>query len=358
MECFKLKTTNCKAIQKWWWDASLRQAKPLSLSLFNAWKNDNFREGSPCHAEYISAKNSFKNLVRFKKKEAAGSFNNNLLESLKHCQPHKFWKLWNANAPGKANSRNSKFKFQNLNDDLEIANHLAASHEANCCPKNNDLNNRLKEKFFANKAAQNEHSYFSHAMLTIDHVDKAIQKIENNSTSGYDNIHIEHFKLAHPSVIFILKSIFNIFISIGEVPSDFGLGLVTPIPKFQGHKINVSAEDFRSITINVIPSKKFEHSIASFFDQLITPDRQFGFKRGFSCTLALSQVRNTIQYFNRRGSTINLGFIDVKKAFDSANFWGILLLLQKHHIHPITPYGKLWNLHYCNVVTQLVSLID
>ena len=90
-------------------------------------------------------------------------------------------------------------------------------------------------------------------------VEEAIKKIANNTASGTDNINIEHFKFAHPSVITILKSIFNIFLSLGEVPIDFGAGLVTPMPKFSGHKIKVCADDFRGITLNPIASKIFEH---------------------------------------------------------------------------------------------------
>ena len=142
------------------------------------------------------------------------------------------------------------------------------------------------------------------------------------------------------------KLILNIVIDIGEVPSAFGLGLVTPIPKFKGNKKSVCPDDFRGITINVMESKIFEHSIISYFDNLITSDRQFGFKKGLDCSHAIHLVRNTINYFNSRGNTVNLGFIDVKKAFDKASFWGILLLLHEKHI----------NLHIINVLEFWFSI--
>lgn len=49
---------------------------------------------------------------------------------------------------------------------------------------------------------------------------------------------------------------------------------------------------------------------------------------------AIADVKNTINYFNKRGSTVNLGLIDIRKAFDKVSFWGILLLLQRKKIHP------------------------
>ena len=127
--------------------------------------------------------------------------------------------------------------------------------------------------------------------LSTDQIDKAIHKIGDNSASGYDNICIEHFKLAHPSVTVILQLILNIFITLGEVPIPFGLGIVTPIPKFKGNKRSVNSDDFRTITINVMASKIFEHSILSYFSNISTCDRQFGFKKGLSCSHAIHLIK-------------------------------------------------------------------
>ena len=170
--------------------------------------------------------------------------------------------------------------------------------------------------------------------LSVEEVDKAILKISNDCSPGHDSICIQHFKWTHSSIVVILQIILNIFLSIGEVPSAFGLGIVTPIPKFKGNKTTVTPEDFRSITINVIASKIFEHSILRYFENLTSSERQFGFKKGASCSHAIHLVRNSINYFIKGGNTINLGFVDVRKAFDRANFWGILNLLLRKNINP------------------------
>ena len=141
-----------------------------------------------------------------------------------------------------------------------------------------------------------------------------MNKIANNTAAGFDNICIEHFKLAHPSVIFILKTIFNIFISLGEVPMDFGCGIVTPIPKFKGRKSHVSADDFRGITLTPIASKIFEHCLIIFLSNLHSSNRQLGFKKNVGCSHAINTLKNTALYFNKRGNTINLCFIDIKKS--------------------------------------------
>ena len=212
------------------------------------------------------------------------------------CNSNKFWQIW------KANFKTSKgvgyYKFDGLTSDIEIANYLAQNHSLNCSPNNTSLNENLKQKFLSWNSSHGNVPFSTQISLSSVQIENAISKISNNTTSGSDNICIEHFKFAHPSIIIILKSIFNIFLSMGEVPSDFGLGLVTPIPKFKGHKKNVSADDFRGITLNVMSSKIFEHAISCFLSNISSSERQFGFKKGSSCSHALQQVKNTIQFFN------------------------------------------------------------
>jgi hypothetical protein len=121
-------------------------------------------------------------------------------------------------------------------------------------------------------------------------------------------------------------------ISTGIVPDDFGVGITTPIPKFKGSKKTVSADDYRGITICPIISKIFEHCIINFID-CKTSNRQFGFKKEVGCINSLHTLRKVINYFNTRKSTVNVGVIDLKKAFDKCNSFGILCMLQKRSVN-------------------------
>ena len=212
---------------------------------------------------------------------------------------------------------------------------MASQHKLNCSPHTEAKNEAFRAKFLANNLAHKTAIFYPNISITTVMIENAINKIANHSAPGLDDICIEHFKFAHPSVIAILKSLFNIFLSLGEVPSDFGIGLVSPIPKFKGHKIKVEADDFRGITLNSIVSKKFENCILPSLNNLTTSKRQFGFKKGTSCTHALHQLKNTIQCFNKRGHTVNLGLIDIRKAFDKVSYWGILTLLQTKLVNPV-----------------------
>jgi len=66
---------------------------------------------------------------------------------------------------------------------------------------------------------------------------------------------------------------------------------------------------------------------------LKTSERQFGFKKNVGCYNSIHTVRKVIKYFNNRNSTINVGSIDLSKAFDKTNIYGILCLLQEKNVN-------------------------
>ena len=162
---------------------------------------------------------------------------------------------------------------------------------------------------------------------------KPLIKFGFNKTAGIDDLTIEHIKYAHPSLIKILAKCFDIYAHCGSVPDDFGRGVMKPIPKFKGVKKNCNVDDFRGITICSIISKIFEHCILRHFNEITTSIRQFGFKKNSSCHMAIYSVKRVINYFNDRGSTVAVGSIDLRKAFDKVNHYGLLCTLQQKHIN-------------------------
>ena len=115
--------------------------------------------------------------------------------------------------------------------------------------------------------------------ISVEIIDQAIGKIANNTASSHDGIAIEHLRFAHPSVIVILSKLFNICLRLGVLPQEFCMGIVTPIPKFNSSKKEVSADDFRGISVNPIVSKIFEHCLLPFLDNLTTSNRQYGLRK-------------------------------------------------------------------------------
>jgi len=330
---WKISTSATKLNKKWWFDADLREAKFNSIHFFKIWVSEGSIPNSQAFTNYTNAKNVFKKLVRSKKVKSKCSLSNNLFNSLKNSRGQKFWHIWRS--VFKSKSTHPKFKFDGTNNDSDIANLLANAHQTNCSPNSETLNQKFKNEYLASKNSYRGAEHLFPVSISTEMVDKAIFQIKEKSTPGHDNIVIEHLRFAHPSVISILKDIFNICLFLGEVPSDFYKGVVTPIPKFKTHKVKVNSDDFRGITLNVICSKVFEHCLLVHLSCLKTSERQFGFKKGLSCHHIFNLLKNTISHFVSKGNTINLGLIDVKKAFDKVNIWGLLLHLQKSHVDPM-----------------------
>ena len=119
------------------------------------------------------------------------------------------------------------------------------------------MHNKFKTKYLSQKQSQT--NTVNQPRINVHSVNSAIERIGLNKAAGFDHITIEHIIYAHPSIVIILSSLFVFMIFKGMVPDDFGVGVTTPIPKFKGNKKNISADDYRGITICPVISKIFEH---------------------------------------------------------------------------------------------------
>ena len=255
-----------------------------------------------------AARKKYKYLIHGKKIESKKRITQKLQDTLYNASSkNTFWKIWKGSFNSSNASNNTTVN--DSGDKFDVANIFAENFQKACTPNDHPTNDRFKQQYFQNKKNYaNNFSDFTD--ITVETVDNAIIKMSLNKASGLDNLSIEHIKYAHPSIVVILSKLFNLFAYCGIVPDDFGLGVTKPIPKFKGIKKCCTTDDFRGITICPIISKIFEHCLLSNFNEFSTSDRQFGFKTGSSCHMAIHSVKKVIKYFNDKGSTINIGAID------------------------------------------------
>ena len=64
----------------------------------------------------------------------------------------------------------------------------------------------------------------------------------------------------------------------------------------------------------------------------MSSDNQFGFKKGVGCSYAIRTVRGIVDNYVSKGNTANLCAIDISKAFDRVNHFGLLSKLMKRLI--------------------------
>ena len=119
----------------------------------------------------------------------------------------------------------------------------------------------------------------------------------------------------------------------GYVPDEFGVGVTFPIPKGSvGRKLLV-LEDFRGITVSPIISKILEKCLIERFSKYLwSDDHQFGFKKDCGCSHAIYALKSVMNNFSANGSTINICFLDVSKAFDRVNHFSLFSKLMNRNV--------------------------
>jgi len=129
-----------------------------------------------------------------------------------------------------------------------------------------------------------------------------------------------------------LYKLFNAILSCGYVPNCFGKGIIIPLVKDKSADIT-DINNYRDITLSSVISKVFEMCLVELFsDYLQTSDLQFGFKKQLGCSNAIYALSSVIEFFTKNGSTINACFLDLSKAFDKVNHYGLYLKLMKRGI--------------------------
>ena len=83
---------------------------------------------------------------------------------------------------------------------------------------------------------------------------------------------------------------------------------------------SVTVDDFRGISISPAISIVFEHCIL------------FGFKRNSSCSHAIYSMKRVVDYYVKFVSTVNLCALDISKAFDKMNRYGLFIKLMKKSV--------------------------
>ena len=94
------------------------------------------------------------------------------------------------------------------------------------------------------------------------------------------------------------------------------------------------SDNYSGITLSPVISKLFEMVVMSLYEKQLSSDSlQFGFKKQSSCSHALFTVRNTVQHYVKNGCTVSICALDLSKAFDKVDHFGLLQLLMNRHTY-------------------------
>ena len=158
-------------------------------------------------------------------------------------------------------------------------------------------------------------------MILNNLISEAIKKLECDKSAGPDGVHAEAIKYAHPRMHVLLSFCFSLCFTHGYMPANMIETTIVPIIKNKCGNL-ADSNNYRPIAIATIVSKLFESVILYKFEEfLYTCDNQFGFKSKHSTELCIYTLKEFIDYYKQRSTTVFVTFLDASKAFDKINYW-------------------------------------
>jgi hypothetical protein len=319
---------------KSWWSVDLKNLKSKAMQSHKIWES----AGKPKHGPLFDLKTrdklAYKQEIRQSKNKEDACVSDSLHEALLNKSNNIFWKTWNNKLSKKYKT---KIDVDCAGSDFEIATKFASYFQQAGTP-NSEHFDTCKREEFNTKFNGYSGDVLTAEQLTIsaEAVSIAVEKVNKGKAPGLDGIMIEHVLHCHPIIYTLLAKLFNQILKTGHIPSDFGRGIIIPLPKSENMKGNHKIDSFRGITLSPIFSKIFEHCIMDLLsDYLYTDDHQFGFKANTGCAHAIYITRLVTDYFVQNNSTVNLCCIDVSKAFDKLNQSVLFLKLMKRRVPAI-----------------------
>ena len=105
--------------------------------------------------------------------------------------------------------------------------------------------------------------------------------------------------------------------------------LLGPIPLVKNRDGNIEdRSNYRGITLSPVISKIFKLLIMNMVkDKLVSSDLQFGFKPNSGCSHAILALQAGVKHICDNGGTATLCALDISKAFDRVNFYGLFKIL-------------------------------
>ena len=130
-----------------------------------------------------------------------------------------------------------------------------------------------------------------------------------------------HKKFSNVKIHSLIALCFSLGLSHGYLPTALIETTIVPIVKNKSGNLSDS-NNYRPIAFATIVSKILESVLLiKCGEYLTTCDNQFGFKSSHSTDLCIYTLKEYIEYYKNRGTTVFVTFLDASKAFDRLNYW-------------------------------------
>ena len=307
---------------KFWWSQEASDLKSQSIYAHRAWINAKKPQQGFLYEEQKANKFRYKLFLKKTKENLHDEVTESLLGNLATNDHKQFWKKWKK----KFGAKPSHPKIINgIQNEQAIADLFANAFIESCTPLSSESHNISAEVFHSSLKNYPNYGHATDYSLSVELIESIIQKLKLGKAASFDKLTAEHLKFGHPCLIIIMTKILNLLFLYEYIPEAFGKSVTFPIPKSNKSRYEDNTDNYRGISISPIISKVFENCLLLKFGYMLNSSPfQFGFKSKSSCSHAHYVLQNTIDYFNERGSTVNICSLDMSKAFDRLNGYVLL----------------------------------
>ena len=224
-----------------------------------------------------------------------------------------------------------------IQGDNNIAEHFKNNFENlfNCVSYDDNEMKSLTENINTSITTNNNNDESRTLVIEPELVENGINRLKSGKNDG--SLPLKSENLIHSTDILhsFLSVLFSVMIRHGCAPDGMLMGTMVPLPKGKFNDLSKS-KNFRALTISSIFGKVLDNIILNIeHDNLFTNDLQFSFKKGLSTTICSTMVRETISYFNHKGSAVYSLVLDATKAFDRINYCKLFKILLERNINPL-----------------------
>ena len=170
-------------------------------------------------------------------------------------------------------------------------------------------------------------------LCSVEEVEHLLASVDPSKASGADLLSAKMLKATATSIAPAITSLFNLSLTQGQLPAEWKLACIMPIPKSQDKS---DPANYRPISLLSILSKLLEKHVQSYILETCSPlsPNQWGFSRGKSTTGALLAATHAWHLALDGGNDICCVFLDLSKAFDKVPHITLLDTLADIGINP------------------------
>ena len=190
--------------------------------------------------------------------------------------------------------------------------------------------------------------------ITKQEIMKAIKKLKNGKSPGIDHVTNEYIKNSVHIFLPVYEDLFNTILDTGIFPSQWSIGIISPIYKGKGS--NEDPSNFRPISLLSCLGKVFtsilNSRLTAFLDENdVLNENQAGFREGYATIDHILTLHLLLDYMKFNKNTMFCCFMDLSKAYDKINR---IKLFQKLELFDIK--GKFFNV-VLSMYSQTKSLL-